>query len=35
MDIPTIRYGQIDPEYLDRLASTPLEDDGPVWNGPT
>lgn len=31
MDIPTIRYGEIDPEYLDRLASTPADDDGPVW----
>jgi len=31
MDIPTIRYGEIDPEYLERLVSTPPEDDGPVW----
>ncbi len=31
MDIPAIRYGQIDPEYLERLASTPAADDGPVW----
>ncbi len=27
----TIRYGEIDAAYADRLASTPAEDDGPVW----
>ncbi len=31
MDIPTVRYGQIDPEYFETLAGTPAEDDGPVW----
>lgn len=31
MHTPTVRYGQIDPEYFERLASTPAEDDGPVW----
>jgi hypothetical protein len=31
MDIPTIRYGQIDDAYLERLTSTPAADDGPVW----
>lgn len=31
MDTPAVRYGQIDPEYFERLATTPPEDDGPVW----
>jgi hypothetical protein len=31
MDIPTVRYGRIDPGYLETLAGTPAEDDGPVW----
>ncbi|MGZ4690468.1 MAG: hypothetical protein ACXWAY_12645 [Acidimicrobiia bacterium] len=31
MDTPKVRYGQIDAEYLERLATTPPEDDGPVW----
>jgi hypothetical protein len=31
MDIPEIRYGTIDPKYLERLATTAPEDDGPVW----
>ncbi len=31
MDIPEIRYGTIDPGYLERLATTAPEDDGPVW----
>src|SRR3954464_7411698 len=31
MDTPTVRYGQIDPEYFARLATTPAETDGRVW----
>lgn len=31
MDIPTIRYGQIDPKYLEQLTTTPADADGPVW----
>jgi hypothetical protein len=31
MDVPAVRYGQIDPEYFERLATTPPEDDSPVW----
>lgn len=31
MDIPTIRYGTVDEEYANRLATTPPEADGPVW----
>ncbi len=31
MDTPMVRYGQIDPQYFERLATTPAEDDGPVW----
>jgi hypothetical protein len=31
MDVPQVRYGTIDPEYLERLATTPVADDGPVW----
>lgn len=26
-----LRYGRVDPEYATRLATTPPEDDGPVW----
>ncbi len=28
---PTARYGQIDPDYGTKLATTPPEDDGPIW----
>jgi hypothetical protein len=31
MDVPKVRYGTIDPTYYERLATTPPEDDGPVW----
>ena len=31
MDVPEVRYGQIDPDYFERLATTAAEDDGPVW----
>jgi hypothetical protein len=27
----TVRYGEVDREYGMRLATTPVEDDGPVW----
>ncbi len=27
----TMRYGSVDPEYAERLASTPPDQDGPVW----
>ena len=27
----SVRYGQIDREYAMRLATTPPDDDGPVW----
>jgi hypothetical protein len=26
-----MRYGSVDPEYAERLASTPPDQDGPVW----
>ena len=26
-----MRYGQIDTDYAVRLATTPPEDDGPIW----
>ncbi len=31
METPSVRYGQIDPHYFERLATTPPEEDGPVW----
>lgn len=30
-DHPDVRYGTIDRKYAERLASTPPEDDGPIW----
>ena len=27
----TVRYGKVDREYGMRLATTPVEEDGPVW----
>lgn len=27
----TIRYGTVDPVFADRLATTPADEDGPVW----
>ena len=30
-DTRTPRYGTVDREYAMRLATTPPEDDGPVW----
>ncbi|HEY4378449.1 MAG TPA: hypothetical protein VGM93_14885 [Acidimicrobiales bacterium] len=29
--IPTVRYGTIDTDYAARLATTPPDDDGPIW----
>ena len=30
-EIPPPRYGQVDMDYAARLATTPADDDGPVW----
>jgi hypothetical protein len=31
MDTPTIRYGTVDGDYAQVLATTPPDEDGPVW----
>ena len=30
-EIPPPRYGQVDRDYAARLATTPADEDGPVW----